>query len=247
MDCLEIHDDVLYMTKVANTTQDRVLRTVIPEKLKSAVFHWSHCHLSSGHFGTIATTLRAAKTFYYPGMVGDLRRKTRICPTCLVKRQKVKLFEGTHVPRNPGFPGECISVDLVGPLPISVKGEKYILTIQDEFTRFVKAYPLKNKEAMTVARVLVDNYLSTFGMPHTIHSDNGKEFSNHVWNNICDRLMIRKTFTPPYNPHSNMVERFHRSLNQLFRVFLEREDTNWPRYLGAATLAYNTNYVRQLE
>ena len=57
---------------------------------------------------------------------------------------------------------------------------------------------------------------------------------------LCDRLSIKKTFTPSYNPQSNMVERFHRSLNTLLRILLDREDTNWPRYLGAATLAYNT-------
>ena len=119
-------------------------------------------------------------------------------------------------------------------------GEKYAVTLEDHFTKHVMAFPICNKEAVTVANVLVDNYMSVFGMPSRIHSDSGREFVNSVWSQLCDRFQIKKTTTPAYNPNSNIVERFHRTLNQMMRVFIDREDMSWSRYLPACTLAYNT-------
>ena len=56
-----------------------------------------------------------------------------------------------------------------------------------------------------------------------------------------DKLQVKKTITPAYNPQSNgNLERFHRTLNSILRVFCDREDTEWSQYLAAATLAYNT-------
>ena len=156
-----------------------------------------------------------------------------------MKRQKVNLKEGKHVPKIPGFPGEVINVDLVGPMPES-NGKKYILTCQDGFTRYSRAWAIPNKEAMTVATKLIDEYLCAFGMPLAIHSDNGKEFANSVWQHLCDKLQIKKSFTTPYAPQGNPVERFHRTLHTLMRTFLDKEDPGWTKYLGAACLAYNS-------
>ena len=77
-------------------------------------------------------------------------------------------------------------------------------------------------------------------MPQRIHSDNGKEFVNAILNELTDRLNIDKTTTPTYNPNSNPIERFHRTLNQTMRVFLEREEVYWDRYLPAFLMAYNS-------
>ena len=79
-----------------------------------------------------------------------------------------------------------------------------------------------------------------FGCPTRIHSDQGTEFKNKLWTGLMDRLQIEKTETPAYNPQSNIVERFHRSLNQIFRLYMSREDKSWERFLPMACFAYNT-------
>ena len=70
--------------------------------------------------------------------------------------------------------------------------------------------------------------------------DNGGEFVNQVIEQLLDRLQIKKSTTPTYNPQSNLVERWHRTLNAMLRIFMEREDTQWNRYLSGMVLAYNT-------
>ena len=52
--------------------------------------------------------------------------------------------------------------------------------VQDGFTRFASAYPICNKEAGTVAQVLIREHFSVFRLPNLVHSDNGAEFVNKL-------------------------------------------------------------------
>ena len=100
------------------------------------------------------------------------------------------------------------------------------------------AIPIPNKEAATIMKQLVDRYVSIFGTPSAIHSDRGTEFTAKVFWDLMDKLQVAKTVTPAYNPQSNgNLERFHRTLNSILHVMLNREDTEWVRFLPAATLA----------
>jgi len=101
--------------------------------------------------------------------------------------------------------GEKVFIDLVC-MSETVRKNCYLLTAQDGFTRFASAYPIYNKEAGTVARVLIHEHFSVFGLPNQIHSDNGKEFINKLWIELLSELKILHTKTQPYYPSSNIVE-----------------------------------------
>lgn len=51
---------------------------------------------------------------------------------------------------------------------------------------------------------------------------------------------LQKNTTPTYNPQRNIVERCHRTLYTMLKVFMERDDKEWAQYLPAMTSAYNT-------
>ena len=239
---LTLEKDVLYRLKQCNDpTGKKIHQICVPEKLQVVVHDWSHAHPTSGHFGIRATLLRCAERFYYPGMKKDSETRVKACPECLAKIQRVKVRDATHQPRKTGYVGELLFVDLVGPMPISQDQHKYILTIEDAYSRYVAAVPIPNKEAATVTKHLMDRYVAIFGTPTAIHSDQGKEFTAGIFKDLMDKLQVKRTTTPTYNPQSNgNLERFHRTLNSLIRVFCDREDPEWEKYLPAAALAYNT-------
>ena len=79
-----------------------------------------------------------------------------------------------------------------------------------------------------------------YGVPVRIYSDNGKEFVSSVFDELMKLLDVQHVTSPPYNPQSNSVERFHRSLHQMLRVLLGRKDYNWDRLLPSIAFAYNT-------
>ena len=216
-------------------------RALVPEGLKEQVFLHLHCHPTAGHFGAEATKKRARSRFYYPSMGEDLSKAVASCTTCVAKRTTTDNKKGvTHQPRRTGYPMQRIYLDLVGPLPLTTRSNRYILTIEDAFTRWVAAIPIPNKEASTVARHFVEKWVYIWGTPIGVHSDNGKEFTANLFMEVMKALKIQKTTTPPYNPHSNIVERFHRSLHSTMRVLGDQTGADWERLLPVATFAYNT-------
>ena len=134
-----------------------------------------------------------------------------------------------HKPLRLGYPGEVLFVNLVGPLPESATGMKYILTLQDGFSRYAAASMVPCKDADIVENRLVEDWVCLFGVPTQIHIDQGTELKNLLWNQLCDRLQMRKTNTPAYNPQSNQVECFHRTLSQVLQLYMDQQDNQWEK------------------
>lgn len=70
-------------------------------------------------------------------------------------------------------------MDLIGKLPLTVKGNQYICVLIDYFTKWVEAYPLPSKAAGDVTMCIV-NFFYRFGAPKRILTDQGREFVNQV-------------------------------------------------------------------
>ena len=238
---LQMRDGLLYF-KVRMNSQagEEVWRVVLPREKAGIAFEWAHKHPTAGHFGVTATNRRATSRFYYPGMTLDLKRMVRSCDRCIAKQTRIDTHAGVHRPVATGAIGQEVFIDLIGPLPVTPENLKYALTVEDGFTRHVSIYPLPNKSAPTVARALVEKYFTVHGIPAVVKSDNGREFVNAIMQEVSDRLQLTLKTSPVYNPHSNQVERFHRTLNQMMRVFEQREDVNWPLALPCIMMAYNT-------
>ena len=118
---------------------------------------------------------------------------------------------------------------------------KYLLTIEDGFFRFLMAIPVPNKNAETLARALLEKFIPVLGIPQQLHSDNGLEFSNRVWESMCEALHILHTTTPVYNPSSNLVERTHQTLGDIFRATEGDMAENWDLKVGSVVFVYNTS------
>ena len=74
-----------------------------------------------------------------------------------------------------------VAVDVLGPLPRTSRGNRYVLVAIDYFTKWMEAYPLPDQEATTVAEALVQGMFSRFGTPSELHSDQGRNFESHVF------------------------------------------------------------------
>ncbi len=105
-----------------------------------------------------------------------------------------------------------IHVDLVGPLPPS-RGHTYLFTIIDRTSKWPEAIPLSSITAADCARALFAGWVSQFGVPATITSDRGAQFTSALWAGLCSLLNIQHSPTTAYHPQSNgLVEQFHKQL-----------------------------------
>ena len=100
---------------------------------------------------------------------------------------------GPNVPSTVGNFGEKVFIDLVS-FSETLRKNHYLLTVQDGFTRFASAYPICNKEAGTVARVLIQEHFSVFGLPDQIHYANGREIMNQLQSLAYNTTVHTSTF-----------------------------------------------------
>ena len=132
-------------------------------------------------------------------------------------------------------------MDVLGPLPQTESGNRFILVVSDYFTKWTEAYALPDHTAETVATHLIGNFISRFGIPETIHSDQGRDFQSRLFQQMCRILEIEQTRTSPWRPQSDgQVERFNRTLGAMMRQVVEHQ-AEWDRYLPLLTMAYRSS------
>jgi len=73
---------------------------------------------------------------------------------------------------------DVVSLDIVGPLPVTEQGNKYLLTFVDHFTRFCEAIPIERKDTETIAREFVGQIVTQFGIPRKLLTDRGANFTS---------------------------------------------------------------------
>jgi hypothetical protein len=136
---------------------------------------------------------------------------------------------------------EKCSIDVVGPLNPSQNGNRYILTIQDEQSKFLVAMPLKQQTAEDVARAFVENVVLIFGVPQQLLSDLGSNFISETFRNMCKLLRIHKLQTTPFHPMGNASnERSHRGLIEYIRCFVNKELSDWDEWIRYVAFVHNT-------
>lgn len=184
-------------------------RVYLPIKFRSKAFTMLH---NLSHPGIRTTRRLVTEKFFWPGMNRDIGLWTKTCIEC--QRSKVQRHTqsqlGTYSPVD-RF--EHINIDLVGPLPTSPDGFRYCLTIIDRRTGWVEACPTRDICGTTVAKVLFEQWISRYGCPVKLTSDQGRQFESQIFQELMKYLGIDKSRTTPYHPQCNgAIERWHRSL-----------------------------------
>lgn len=109
-----------------------------------------------------------------------------------------------------------VSVDITGPLPQTLAGNRYILAFVCCLTGYIEAFGIENKNAETIAQILIDEIFNRYSSPRMLLSDNGSEFVNDVIRYVTKELSIPKIETSFYSPNSKgKVERFNRMLKNV--------------------------------
>ena len=99
-------------------------------------------------------------------------------------------------------------------VPVSNRGNRYLLVLQDYFTKWAEAILMPNQTAECIVWIIIDLF-SHFAIPEILHSDQGANFESTMIQRVCAAFGITKTRTTAYPPQGNgIVERFNRTLLQ---------------------------------
>ena len=123
-----------------------------------------------------------------PGTTGTMRDDVtlwcRTCTSCAAKARPKKTPQAAMGTVRVGAPFERIAVDLMGPLNETERRNRYILVVQDYFSKWVEAYPVPNEQATTVAEKIVSEWVCRYGAPQCLHSDQGTNFESAVFQSV---------------------------------------------------------------
>ena len=133
-------------------------------------------------------------------------------------------------------------MDILGLLPLTPRGNRFVLMVTDYFTKWTESYAIPNQEAVTVAEKLVGEFVCRFRVPRELHSDQGTNFESKVMAEVCKLLDIEKTRTSPLHPQSDgQVERYNRTLIEMLRGKLKETQEDWDLQLQPCMIAYRSS------
>ena len=118
---------------------------------------------------------------------------------------------------------EKCALDKIGPT-----GSKYILTVQDDLSKFLIAIPIPQQGVETVPKEFVFNIVLKFGAPVQILTEQGSNFLSNLFKITCKVLKIEKIQTVAYHQELNRsLEGSHWLLAEYLRSYVRKDETNW--------------------
>ena len=145
-------------------------------------------------------------------MYKDCRNFVLSCEQCNTQKNPVSPIKAPLRPMAPARINERWAMDIVH-MPLTPRGNKYILTFTEYCSRYVEAFLLQNTQAQTIAQILVKEICFRFGTPQELLSDLGSNFISELVHHTCKLLGIMRIYTTPYHPQTNgLIEKFHSTL-----------------------------------
>lgn len=209
------------------------IRAYVPLILRKRVCENFH---GLSHPSGRATANLIKERFVWPCMNKYIKEFVRDCLKCqtnkIQRHQKAPLVKFLK----PDERFSTIHIDIVGPLPPS-NNNRYLLTCIDRFTRWPECFPIPDQSAETVSKVLWENWVSRFGVPRQIVTDQGRNFESNLFRSLASFLGSKVTHTTAYHPQSNgLIERWHRSLKTALMCRLMGATENWVHEIPAVLL-----------
>jgi len=209
---------------------------------KLTIFKHFHDSVIGGHLGINKTIKKIKTQCDWRGIKEDVKNYVRNCSSC--QKNKItnkKVQQPMVLTSTSSRPFEKIFLDIVGPLITTISGNTYILTMQDDLTKYSLGVPIPNHQANTVAEAFVVHFVCVHGIPETILTDQGTDFLSKTFTEMCKLLKINKINTSPFHPQTNgSLERSHRTLAEYLRHYVDKNLNNWDQFLPYAFFVYNS-------
>ena len=202
-----------------------------------------HETLIGGHQGVQKIYQRLKLYVNWKNMFSDVEQYIRKCKVCQENKYIGNQVSAPFQKTDTCFqPWEKIALDIIGPMEQTEKGNRYILTCQDNLSKYVIGIPIPDQTMETVAQVMVEDIILKYGVPNSILTDQGSQFMGNVFQRICKLLQVKHVTTTIYHPESNgSLERFHKTLGEYLRCFCKQKTNEWDKWLAFALFTYNTS------
>ncbi|KAJ9511277.1 hypothetical protein QJQ45_017126, partial [Haematococcus lacustris] len=228
--------------------KDLVVVPNVPE-LREHILHEMHDAAYAGHVGMTKTLERVTRVFWWNTVRADVRDYVGTCDACQRDKSSNPKPGGLLRPLTvPGYRWEHVSMDLVTKLPAGTHGYDAICVIVDRLSKMVHFVPCKESmNAMTFARLFVNNVFKLHGLPAEVLTDRGAHFNNKFWHAVKKLLGMKTNMSTAYRPQSDgQTERYNRVLEEMLRHYISPTQADWPDHLALAEFAVNNSWQESI-
>jgi transposase InsO family protein len=147
------------------------------------------------------------------------------------------------------FKWEAISMDFVVGLPLTSHRHNSILVIVDKLTKSAHFIPVRDTYDVTyVARVFISKVIRLQGIPKKIISDRDSRFTSRFWTSLQSALGTQLNLSTTYHPETDgQTERVNQVMEDMLRMYVMDNQTQWEKYLHLVEFAYNNSYHSSIE
>ncbi|GAA5921705.1 hypothetical protein JCM1841_007097 [Sporobolomyces salmonicolor] len=217
------------------------VRLVVPDikAVKETLLHDAHDAL--GHLGPKKTLASLSASFYWPGMSKSVLQYVSSCDGCQRHKARTTRRAGKlHSLPVPPRAFSDIGLDFVGPLPLS-EGRDMLLTITDRLTGYTRLLACRSKDgAKEIAELVYRGWFALFGLPERLVSDRDKLFTSRFWRVLHERVGVTLQMSTSFHPETDgRSERTNKTVVQILRQHVSRQQRDWVRYLSTTEYVIN--------
>jgi transposase InsO family protein len=187
---------------------DGVRQIVVPAALVPRLLHLEHYPRTVSHPGVTRMLRTIRRTYFWPNMAENVLETVRQCDACARNRIIVSRRTNPLDRFRANAPSESVAMDILGPLPKTRHGKRFLLVIADRYSKITRTVPLRVTTALAVAQAFCDHWVFVHGPQVSSITDNGPQLTAKFFQAACAELGTKKTFTTAYHPQTNgQVER----------------------------------------
>ena len=134
-------------------------------------------------------------------------------------------------------------IDFLGPLPRTEEHSyAHILLVVDRYFRWSEAFPMKDQDAKSVAKVLFNEIFARYGSPRVLVSDRGTQFMSRLVSALCEMFDVTRHHWSSYHPMTNSAcKRTNSTIAQTLHAYVDKDQKNWADFLPAAMMAIRSS------
>ena len=236
-----LHEGVVYRQHVNKLGLEQN-QVIVPPSARETVLQHAHDHMTAGHMGEKRTYQRLKEKYYWVNYKEEVALYCRQCVLCQRRKMPARAAKAPLKQALAGVPLEKIGLDLIGPLPLSHNGFKYLLSVQCYFTKWVEMYPLPDMKVETVADVLFREFICRYGLMRQLVTDQGRQFESTLFQELCKRLDIVKLRSSAFHPATNgLIERMNRTMEDMLSKYITQTQKDWDQWSPVLLLEYRSS------
>lgn len=238
-----IENDILYKYCARGINEfDSRWKVVVPSDLRAEVLNECHDEPTAGHGGFFKTMGRVRQDYYWPRMAQDVRRYVGSCQICKMTKPSNELQRAPMgKQRDTDRPWRTISLDFMGPFPISNNDNRWLFVVVDSFSKFVVLTPMKNGTAASTIEVLKNFVFFRHSVPEIMLLDSGSQFRSNLFKKFADAFNVILWKNAFYHPQANPTEAANSTVVNAIRAYIKDElhHREWDVHLPQIECALN--------